>query len=150
MEVLFSLKEGNTMEDQSVNQPVSQPSVSPPTASPALPPAAPVKQLLTIDEFRKIELKVGQIKEVADHPNADKLYVITVDVGGGTKQLVAGIKLGYTKEELVGKFIVVVDNLAPAVLRGVESQGMLLAASDQGSIAVLSPDKPMKPGSKIK
>jgi methionyl-tRNA synthetase len=154
MKVLFSLKEGNTMEEKSVNQPVSPPSVLPPAASPALPPvapqAAPLKQLLTIDEFRKVELKVGQIKEVADHPNADKLYVITVDIGGGTKQLVAGIKLGYTKEELVGKFIVVVDNLVPAVLRGVESQGMLLAASDQGSIAVLSPDKPMKPGSKIK
>jgi methionyl-tRNA synthetase len=142
------------MEEQSVNQPVGQPPALPPVASPELsavaPQAAPVKQLLTIDEFRKIELKVGQIKEVSDHPNADKLYVVTVDVGGRTKQLVAGIKLGYTKEELVGKFIVVVDNLAPAVLRGVESQGMLLAASNEGSIAVLSPDKPMKPGSKIK
>ena len=146
MKVLFSLKEGNTMEEPSVNQPISQPQVLPQ----ASPEAKPEKQLLTIDEFRKIELKVGQIKGVADHPNADKLYVITVDVGGKTKQLVAGIKRGYTKEELAGKFIVVVDNLAPAVLRGVESQGMLLAASDEDSIAVLSPDKPVKPGSRIK
>jgi len=130
------------MEDSSVDKPVSLPSAPPETA--------PGKPLLTIDEFKKMELRVGQIREVADHPNADKLYVITVDVGGRVKQLVAGIKRGYTKEELTGKFIVVVDNLAPAVLRGVESQGMLLAASDEDAIAVLSPDKSVKPGSKIK
>jgi methionine--tRNA ligase beta chain len=137
------------MEDVPIQpgvQPVVPPLV-PPTVQPAAPPAKP---LLTIDEFKKIELKIAQIKDVADHPNADKLYVITVDTGSITKQIVAGIKKGYTKEELVGKFVVLVNNLAPAVLRGVESQGMLLAASDQDSIAVLSPDKPMKPGSTVK
>ena len=118
---------------------------------PVVPQPVPLaKPLLTIDEFKKIELKVAQIKEVAEHPNADKLYVITVDAGNTTKQIVAGIKKGYTKEELVGKYVALVNNLAPAILRGVESQGMLLAASDQDSIAVLSPDKPMKPGSIIK
>jgi methionine--tRNA ligase beta chain len=134
------------MEETSMDKPVSQPSAP----APAQPPAPAATPLLTIDEFKKIELRVGLIKEVADHPNADKLYVITVDVGSRVKQLVAGIKRGYTKEELVGKFIVVVDNLAPAVLRGVESQGMLLAASDEDTIAVLSPDRPVKPGSRIK
>ena len=122
---------------------------------PVIPPAepvlqAPAKPLLTIEEFKKIELKVARITEVADHPNADKLYVITVDTGSATKQIVAGIKKGYAREDLVGKYIVLVNNLAPAVLRGVESQGMLLAASDGDAIAVLSPDKPIKPGSSIK
>ena len=134
------------MEEPSVNQPISQPQVLPQ----ASPEAKPEKQLLTIDEFRKIELKVGQIKGVADHPNADKLYVITVDVGGKTKQLVAGIKRGYTKEELAGKFIVVVDNLAPAVLRGVESQGMILAASDDKGHSIIMPDREVALGSIVK
>ncbi|HOU36435.1 MAG TPA: methionine--tRNA ligase subunit beta [Candidatus Omnitrophota bacterium] len=114
------------------------------------PPAQPEKAPVTIDEFKRIELKVARIKDVADHPKADKLYVITVDAGDMTRQIVAGIKRGYSKEELIGKYIVLVSNLAPAVLRGVESQGMLLAASDEDTIAVLSPDKPVKPGSRIK
>lgn len=118
--------------------------------SPAPSPSAPEKPLLTIDEFKKVELRIAQIKDVADHPNADRLYVITVDAGDRTRQIVAGIKRGYAREELIGKFIVLVSNLAPAVLRGVESQGMLLAASDGNTIAVLSPDKPVKPGSAIK
>ncbi|MDD4940863.1 MAG: methionine--tRNA ligase subunit beta [Candidatus Omnitrophica bacterium] len=118
--------------------------------SPANPPSAPEKPLLTIDEFKKIELKIAQVKDVADHPNADRLYVITVDAGDRTRQIVAGIKRGYARDELIGKFVVLVSNLAPAVLRGVESQGMLLAASDGDTIAVLSPDKPVKPGSAVK
>jgi methionine--tRNA ligase beta chain len=138
------------MEDIS-KDPIIDAAAGKPVMPPVTPPVTqPVKPLLTLDEFKKIELKVAQIKDVAEHPNADKLYVINVDVGNATKQIVAGIKKGYTREELVGKFVVLVNNLAPAVLRGVESQGMLLAASDQDSIAVLSPDKPMKPGSSIK
>jgi methionine--tRNA ligase beta chain len=130
------------MEEAPMNPPVDQP-IKPPVS-------APEKPKLTIDEFKKIELKVARITAVADHPNADKLYVITVDTGDTIKQIVAGIKRGYAKEELVGKSVVLVNNLASAVLRGVESQGMLLAASDQDTISILSPDKPMKPGSGIK
>ena len=106
--------------------------------------------MLTIEDFKKLELRIGRIKEVADHPNADRLYVITVDLGDRTKQIVAGIKKSYTKEELSGRLIVVVDNLEPALLRGVESQGMLLAASDENTIAVLSPEKPVALGSIVK
>lgn len=110
----------------------------------------PANPLLSIEDFKKIELRIAQIKEVADHPNADRLYVITVDLGDKTKQIVAGIKKSYTKEELVSKYIVVVNNLQPAVLRGVESQGMLLAASDDNTITILSPEKPVKLGSIVK
>ncbi len=106
--------------------------------------------MVNIEDFRKIELKVAVIKEVMDHPNADKLYVITVDLGEKTKQLVAGIKGSYQKEELVGKQVVVVDNLEPAVLRGVESEGMLLAASDENGITIVTPERKIKLGSIVK
>jgi len=106
--------------------------------------------MVTIEEFKKLELKVGEIKEVNDHPNADRLYVVVVDMGDKTKQLVAGIKGSYQKEELVGRQVVVVDNLEPAVLRGVESQGMLLAASDEVGMAIISPEKKIKLGSVVK
>ena len=106
--------------------------------------------MVTIEEFKKLELKVAEIKEVNDHPNADKLYVITVDLGDKTKQVVAGIKSSYKKEDLVGRQVVVVDNLDPAILRGVESQGMILAASDEAGIAVISPLREVKLGSTVK
>jgi methionine--tRNA ligase beta chain len=106
--------------------------------------------MITLDDFKKIELRVATIKDVADHPNADRLFVLQVDLGEKTKQIVAGIKKGYAKEELLGRQVVVIDNLEPALLRGVESQGMLLAASDDETIAVLSPQKAIKPGSVVK
>ena len=106
--------------------------------------------MATIDDFRKLELKIAQIKEVNDHPNADKLLVLTVDLGDRTKQVVAGIKNSYTKEALLGKYVVLVDNLDPAVLRGVESQGMVLAGSDESGIVIVSPEKPLKLGSVVK
>ena len=106
--------------------------------------------MVTIEDFRKIELKIGEIKEVNDHPDADRLYVILVDLGDKTKQVVAGIKGSYQKEDLLGKQVVVVDNLEPAVLRGVESQGMLLAASDETGITIISPQRKAKLGSIVK
>lgn len=106
--------------------------------------------MITIEDFKRLELKIAEIKEVNDHPNADKLYVITLDLGDKTKQVVAGIKSSYKKEELIGKQVVVVDNLEPAVLRGVESQGMLLAASDEKGISIIGPERKMKLGSMVK
>ena len=106
--------------------------------------------MASIEEFKKLELKVAQIQEVMDHPQADRLYIIKVDLGDRTKQLVAGIKNSYAKEDLIGKQVVIVDNLEPAVLRGIESQGMLLAASDGEGIAIISPARKMKLGSTVK
>ncbi len=107
--------------------------------------------MATYDDFKKLEFKVGKIKEVSDHPNADRLYVITVDMGDKTKQVVAGIKNFYAnKEELIGRQVVIVDNLDPAVLRGVESQGMLLAASDDTGMSIVTLDKERKLGSVVK
>ncbi len=106
--------------------------------------------MVTIEDFRKLELRIGEIKEVNDHPDADRLYVILVDLGDKTKQVVAGIKGSYPKEDLLGKQVVVVDNLESALLRGVESQGMLLAASDETGITIISPQRKLKLGSIVK
>lgn len=106
--------------------------------------------MATYDDFLKLELKVGTILEVTIHPNADKLYVIKVDLGEKTTQIVAGIRSSYTPEELVGKSVVVVANLEPKMLRGVESCGMLLAAHSEDKLAVLTVDRPIKAGGPIK
>jgi len=107
--------------------------------------------MVTIEDFRKLELKVAKIKEVQDHPNADKLYIIIIDLGDNKhKQIVAGIRSSYKKEDLLGKQVVVVDNLEPVVLRGAESQAMLLAASDETGITIISPDREVKLGSIVK
>ncbi|MBI4706833.1 MAG: methionine--tRNA ligase subunit beta [Candidatus Omnitrophica bacterium] len=106
--------------------------------------------MATIEDFKKLELKIAEIKEVTEHPNADRLYVITLDLGDKTKQVVAGIRAAYTKEDLVGKQVIVVDNLEPAILRGVESQGMILAATDEEGVVVVSPGRKMKLGSIVK
>ena len=104
--------------------------------------------MIKYDEFEKVKLKVAEIKAVEDIEGADKLYKLTIDVGE-ERTIIAGIKSAYSKEELIGKQIIVVNNLEPAKIRGVESNGMLLAASD-GEPVLLTIDKPVKNGSKIK
>jgi len=106
--------------------------------------------MVTFEEFKRLEIKVAKIKEVQDHPNADKLYIIIIDLGDRTKQIVAGIKSSYKKEDLIGKQVVVVDNLEPAVLRGVESQAMLLAASDEKGVCIIVPERQVQLGSMVK
>ncbi len=105
--------------------------------------------MATIDDFKKLELRIAKIIEVNDHPNADKLYLIKVSLGDREKQLVAGIKLSYTKEELLGKLVVVVDNLEPAVIRGQTSEGMILAVKYSAGIVVLKPDKEVELGNLV-
>ncbi len=104
---------------------------------------------ISIQDFSEIDLRVAVIKSAEEHPNADKLVVLKIDAGDGEKQLVAGIKNHYSMEELVGKKIIIVNNLAPAVLRGVESQGMLLAARDGDEVVLLTTEKDVGPGSRV-
>ena len=104
----------------------------------------------TIDEFKNFQFIVAQIKEVKEHPNADRLYVIKVDTGTEVKQLVAGIRKSYTPEQLVNRRVIVVNNLVPAVIRGEESNGMILAASDEQGISILAPDRDVAIGSIVK
>ncbi|MBP9865390.1 MAG: methionine--tRNA ligase subunit beta [Candidatus Omnitrophica bacterium] len=104
----------------------------------------------TLDDFKKFEFKVAQIEAAEPHPNADKLIVLKLRVGEVQKQIVAGIRLHYTPEELVGKKIVIIDNLDPAVIRGVESQGMLLAASDETRLSLVTPEREVSSGARVK
>jgi methionine--tRNA ligase beta chain len=124
---------------------------TPPAPAAPAPPAAPATSEITIDDFLRVDLRVGTIRKAEPHPNADRLVVLSVDLGEEQeRQLVAGIRAHYEPESLVGKQIVVVANLKPAKLRGVESRGMILAASDDSGVHVLGPDAPTAPGSKVK
>ncbi len=104
----------------------------------------------TIEEFSKFEFRIAEIMDVQPHPNADRLYVLQVKVGETTKQLVAGIRKFYGVDELKGKKVVIVDNLDPAVIRGVESRGMILAASDETDLTLITPERPITVGAKVK
>jgi len=108
------------------------------------------KPVITYDDFSKMELKTGKVLEASAHPNADKLLVLKVDVGDKQIQLVAGIKATYTPEAIVGKTVVVLTNLEPRLLRGVESQGMVLAATTPEGIRVLAVDGSSPAGCTIK
>ena len=108
--------------------------------------------MITFDEFKKVELKVAEIKSVEEIEGADKLYKLEIDLGDEQRTMVAGIKLHYpNKEELIGKKVAVVSNLEPRALRGVTSHGMLLAAStlDKSAIVLLTLDKDIPNGSSI-
>lgn len=123
---------------------------------PAAAPQTTGKPEITFDDFAKVDLRVAKVLHAEPHPNADKLLRLEFDDGSGTpRQICAGIRAQYTPEQLVGKLIVIVANLAPRQLRGVESRGMLLAASDadkgaeQRSVVIISPSADIKPGAVV-
>jgi len=97
------------------------------------------KEEITIDDFGKLELRVGEIMDAQKHPKADKLLVLQIKLGSETRQIVSGISNYYKPEELIGKHIVVVCNLKPVKLRGVESQGMILAAVSEDDTKLVLP-----------
>lgn len=105
------------------------------------------KAQIKIDDFEKLDLVVGKILEAKDHPDADRLLVFKVDIGSETRTIVSGIKEFYKKEDLVGKNIVVIKNLKPVKMRGILSEGMLLAAGKDA--ALLTTIKDCKPGTVI-
>lgn len=105
--------------------------------------------MISIEDFRKVELRVATIRSAEPHPNADRLMVLQVDLGDQQRQICAGIRGQYAPEELLGKQIVVVANLETAKLRGLESEGMLLAASDDGRVIILTPEKSVAAGAKV-
>ncbi|MHB8636793.1 MAG: methionine--tRNA ligase [Fimbriimonadaceae bacterium] len=111
---------------------------------------APVTEI-TIEEFAKVKLRVGRIFEAAPVEGSDKLMQLQVVIGDDKRQIVAGIKTNYTPEQLIGRQIVVCVNLKPAKLRGVESQGMLLAATDSdGGAILLAPEREAPEGAPVK
>jgi len=128
-----------------------QPPVVPSVPQPA--PAAQGKPTITYDDFAKLDLRVAKVLEVRDHPNADKLICLTIDLGTERRQIIAGLKQHVAPERLLGRDVVVVANLEPRKMRGLESNGMLLAASfnvgDDRSVVVLTTDVPVPPGSAV-
>ena len=106
--------------------------------------------MITYDDFKKVELKIAKITGAEDVAGADKLVKLEIDLGQEKRQIVAGIKKMYEAKNLVGKEIVVVTNLEPRMVMGLESNGMLLAASDTEGPVLLMPDKEVPPGSGIK
>jgi methionyl-tRNA synthetase len=110
---------------------------------------------ITYDDFAKIEVRIGTVVAAELVPETDKLIKCTVDFGdapdgGGVRTIVSGIAAWKTPEELVGKQLPYVFNLAPRVLRGIESQGMLLALSDSDGLALLVPERAVEKGVKAK
>lgn len=105
---------------------------------------------ISIEEFKKIDLRVAKVISARKVENSDKLLLLEIDLGEEKRQIVAGIAEYYRPEEIIGKEIIVVYNLQPAKIRGYESQGMLLAAKDsKGRLAILTPEKEVDPGSKV-
>ncbi len=103
-----------------------------------------------IEDFAKIDLRVGKIKECAKAENSDKLLVLQVDMGDETRQVVSGIAKYYEPDSLIGKNVIVVSNLKPAKLRGIDSFGMILAADTDDGVKVMFADENAKPGSKVR
>ncbi len=105
--------------------------------------------VIEMEDFEKLELKVGEILRVDDIPGADKLYRLEVDIGGKQITLVAGVKDNYKKEELTGKKIVVLTNLQSTTIRGVTSEGMLLAAVKGDNVRLVTIDGDIEIGSDV-
>lgn len=145
-EILFNKIEDNVIE-QAIKD-TTQPGTS--GGAPSAP-AAEEKPLITIDDFRKIDLRVAKVLECEPVPKSDKLLKLQVDVGGEKRQIVAGIAKHYKPEELIGKSVVVVYNLQSAKLMGQESRGMVLAATDNdGKLLLVSPAGDIGSGSIVR
>jgi len=106
--------------------------------------------LISIDDFRKMDLRVGRVMTAEKVPGADKLLKLTVDIGAETRQIVAGIATKFLPDQIIGKMVVLVANLKPAVIRGIESRGMILAAGDKEVEALATFVEPVQPGARVK
>ncbi len=115
------------------------------------PKAKPMKEEITFDDFTKMDIRVATIKAAEKHPDADKLLKLTVDTGIDVRTVVSGIAEHYSPEEIVGKQVSILMNLAPRKIRGIESQGMILMAeNNEGSLAFVSPEKAMDNGGEVR
>ena len=139
-----------TSPSPSVPPAAPAPAVIPPAAA-VVPASPPPPALINIDEFFKIKLVTGEVVEACNHPKADRLLILKVKIGEEIKQIVSGIRKHYSAEAMVGKTIIVVNNLEPAKLRGEDSFGMLLAVSlPDGGLRLVTPDGPAPSGLQVK
>lgn len=115
------------------------------------PKAKPMKDEITFDDFTKMDIRVATIKAAEKHPDADKLLKLTIDTGIDERTVVSGIAEHYSPEDIVGKQVSVLVNLAPRKIRGIESQGMILMAeNNEGNLAFVSPEKVMDNGGEVR
>jgi len=112
-------------------------------------PEVSEKEMISYDEFKKLDIRVALVENVEKVPKADKLYKLSIDLGTEKRTLVAGLAEHYKPEDLKGKKIVILTNLEPRKLRGILSKGMLLAAVEGDKVSILTPDKDLPPGAKI-
>ena len=114
---------------------------------------AETKPTITYEDFVKLDLRIATVLEATEHPNADKLICLKIDLGDEQRQIIAGLKEYYEPQQLVGKQLVVVTNLEPRKMRGMESNGMLLAASsgegEQREVVILTTARPLPAGSVV-
>lgn len=134
------------IEDEKTGEGDSEEAATPAPAA-KLPQEAP--QRVTIDDFRRIDLRVARVIAADRVQGADKLLALRVQLADGERQIVAGIAAHYGPDQVVGKDIVIVANLEPAKIRGLVSDGMLLAASGDGRLVLVGPESPMPPGSRV-
>jgi len=107
--------------------------------------------MVTIDKFQEFDIRIVKILEASEIENSEKLLKLTVDIGGETRQILAGIKKSYAPGDLLDKEVVAIVNLEPKIMMGEESQGMILATGDDiENISLLMPEKEVEPGSKIR
>ena len=106
--------------------------------------------MINFEEFQKIDLRVAKVIEAEKVEGSEKLLKLQIDLGEEKRQIIAGIQQFYQSEDLIGREIVIVENLEPRVIFGLESQGMLLAANDKDQPVILKPDKEVPPGTKIR
>jgi methionyl-tRNA synthetase len=113
--------------------------------------AKPIRDSIEFDDFGKLDIRVGTVLECAKVPKADKLLQFKIDDGLQKRTIISGIAAYYKPEDLTGKQVCFIANLAPRKLRGIISEGMILSAEDaDGKLAVIMPEKTVKPGSEVK
>ena len=140
-------------DEKAKNPPVDEARSGAAPVAPAAPAPAATPAYATIDDVMKVQLKAATIVEARPHVKGDKLMVLQLDMGAGERrQIMAGIRQHYAAEQLVGKQVVVIANLAPRQMMGEWSNGMLLAATDQatGRVIIVSPSEVVAPGSVVK
>jgi len=105
--------------------------------------------MIPFNDFKKLDIRVGRILDVNNHPKADKLLVLKIDIGNEVKTIIAGIKNYYERDELMDKKVIVITNLEQKELRGIKSEGMILAAVKDDKVILLTPDQDIKEGAVV-
>jgi len=137
------------IEDEAINAQIEKLKAT--TVQQSNPKAKPMKDEITFDDFTKMDIRVATITAAEKHPNADKLLKLTVDTGIDVRTVVSGIAEHYAPEDIVGKQVSILTNLAPRKIRGIESQGMILMAeNNEGDLAFVSPEKAIDNGGEVR